>query len=88
MIGADRVARQVGSTVRRLRQERDETQRQLAHSAGIPKAAVGAYERGERRPTAPVLAQLLAALQCSEDTFSRHFGPFGEVAAIRRTGRL
>jgi transcriptional regulator with XRE-family HTH domain len=88
MIGADRVARQLGSTVRRLRQERDKTQLQVARSAGIPRGAVGAYERGERRPTAPVLAQLLAALQCSEATFSRHFGPFGEVAAIRRTGRL
>ena len=42
MIGADRVARQVGSTVRRLRQARDETQRQVARSAGIPRAAIGA----------------------------------------------
>jgi hypothetical protein len=36
----------------------------------------------------PVLARLLVALCCSEDTFSHHFGPFGEVEAIRRRGAL
>ncbi len=84
----DRIARQVGGTVRRLRQERQETQRQVAGCAGILPAALSAYERGQQLPSAPVLARLLAALDCSEDTFSRHFGPFGEVESIRRRGAL
>jgi transcriptional regulator with XRE-family HTH domain len=88
MVSSQRISRQVGSTVRRLRQKRQETQRRLAGSAGIPPAALSAYERGQRLPTAPVLARLLAALDCSEDRFSRHFGPFGEVESIRQRGTL
>jgi transcriptional regulator with XRE-family HTH domain len=88
MESSQRVARQVGNTFRRLRLQRDATQRQIAGSAGIPRAALSAVERGQRLPTAPVLASLLAALDCSEDDFSRHFGPFGEVESIRRRGAL
>jgi transcriptional regulator with XRE-family HTH domain len=88
MASNPRIARQFGSAVRRLRLQRGETQRQLAGCAGIPKASLAAYERGRRLPTVPVLARLLVALCCSEDTFSRHFGPFGEVEAIRRRGVL
>jgi transcriptional regulator with XRE-family HTH domain len=88
MASHQRVARQVGGTVRRLRQERQETQRQVAGSAGIPPAALSAYERGQRLPSAPVLASLLAALDCTEARFSRHFGPFGLVDVIRQHGTL
>jgi transcriptional regulator with XRE-family HTH domain len=85
---SQRIARQVGATVRRLRSQRAWTQCQVAGSAGIPRAALSAYERGQQLPTAPVLASLLAALACSESDFSRHFGPFGEVESIRRRGAL
>jgi len=83
-----RIARQVGGTVRRLRSQRGQPQRQVAHLAGITRAALSAYERGQEAPTPAVLARLLAALDCSEDTFKHHFGPFGVVESIRRTGRL
>lgn len=88
MVSNQRIARQVGGTVRRLRSQRGQAQRQVAHLAGITRAALSAYERGQQLPTAPVLARLLAALDCSEEHFSRHFGPFGEAESIRRTGRL
>jgi transcriptional regulator with XRE-family HTH domain len=88
MVSSQRLSRQVGATVRRLRSQRAWTQRQVAGAAGIPRAALSAYERGQRLPSAPVLASLLAALDCSEDDFSRHFGPFGEVESIRRRGAL
>jgi transcriptional regulator with XRE-family HTH domain len=88
VVSSQRIARQVGNTVRRLRSQRTWTQQQVAGAAGIPRAALSAYERGRRLPTAPVLASLLAALGCAEDDFSRHFGPFGEVESIRRRGAL
>lgn len=84
----DRIARQVGVTVRRLRQQRAETQHQVAGLAGILTTELSSYERGRQLPSVPVLARLLAALDCTEEHFSRHFGPFGLVDAIRSTGRL
>jgi transcriptional regulator with XRE-family HTH domain len=88
MVSSRRISRQVGATVRRLRSQRGHAQRQVARLAGIPRAALSAEECGQRLPTAPVLASLLAALGCTEDDFSRHFGPFGEVESIRRGGAL
>jgi transcriptional regulator with XRE-family HTH domain len=88
MVSSQRIARQVGATVLRLRCQRGQAQRQVARLAGIPRAALSAFERGQQLPTAPALARLLAALNCSENDFSRHFGPFGEVEAIRRRGAL
>jgi transcriptional regulator with XRE-family HTH domain len=88
MVSNQRIARQVGATVRRLRQQRAATLRQVAGSAGVARTALSAYERGQQLPTASVLASLLAALGCTEDDFSRHFGPFGEVESIRRRGAL
>jgi len=83
-MGSQRIARQVGGTVRRLRFQGSLTQRQVAGSAGITRAALSAYERGEEAPTPAVLERLLAALGCSEERFARHFGPFGEVESLRR----
>ena len=87
-MSSQRIARQVGATVRRLRSQQGQAQRQVARLAGIPRAALSAVERGQRLPSAPVLASLLAALDCTEGDFSRHFGPFGEVESIRRRGAL
>jgi len=88
MVSSQRISRQVGATVRRLRSQRGQAQRQVARLAGIPRSTLSAVERGQRLPSAPVLASLLAALDCTEDRFSRHFGPFGEVESIRRRGAL
>ena len=78
-----RIARQIGGTVRRLRSQRGQAQRQVAHLAGITRAALSAYERGEEAPTPEILERLLAALGCTEEHFARHFGPFGEVESLR-----
>jgi transcriptional regulator with XRE-family HTH domain len=82
MVSSKRIA------VHRLRSQRGQAQHQVAHVTSIPRAALSAYERRQRLPSAPVLASLLAALACPEDDFSRHFGPFGEVESIRRRGAL
>jgi transcriptional regulator with XRE-family HTH domain len=84
----DRIARQVGSAIRRVRERRRCRQGQLAASAGITRTQLARYERGRLLPTAPALARLLVALDCSEGEFSRHFGPFGEAGAILRRGAL
>jgi transcriptional regulator with XRE-family HTH domain len=88
MVSSQRIARQVGATVRGLRSQRGHPQRQVARLAGIPRTALSAVERGQRLPSAPILASLLAALGYSEDDFSRHFGAFREVESIRRRGAL
>jgi transcriptional regulator with XRE-family HTH domain len=82
----DRIGREVGSAIRRVRERRRCRQGQLAASAGITRTQLAHYERGRRLPTAPALARPLLALDCSEGEFSRHFGPFGEVGAILRRG--
>ena len=87
-MSSQRIARQVGAAVRRLRSQQGQAQRQIARLAGIPPAALSAVERGQQLPSAQVLTRLLAALDCTEDRFSRHFGPFGEVESIRRRGAL
>jgi transcriptional regulator with XRE-family HTH domain len=72
-----RIARQIGAAIRRLRLERGRTQRQFAATAGIPKAALSAYERGQRLADLRTLRLLLAALHVSADEFGRHLGPWG-----------
>jgi len=84
-----RLAQEAGKAVAHcLRQQRAATQRQVAGSAAIPRSALSAVERGRRLPSVEDLTRLLAALGCSEDCFSHHFGPFGEVASIQRRGAL
>jgi transcriptional regulator with XRE-family HTH domain len=72
-----RIARQVGGAIRRLRLERGRTQRQFAANAGIPEAALSAYERGRRLPDLRTLRLVLAALGIGADEFGRHLGPWG-----------
>lgn len=83
-----RIARQLGNAVRRLRLGRGRAQWQVAAAAGIPKGALSACERGQRLPSVPALAALLAVLDCSPDEFARHFGPFGDAETIQRRGAL
>ena len=77
MVGDQRVARQVGAALRRLRHERDETQRPLARSAGISGAQLAAYEGGCEQPSVAALATLVRALGCSAEEFGKHLGPWG-----------
>jgi transcriptional regulator with XRE-family HTH domain len=72
-----RIARQVGAAIRRLRLERGQAQQQVADSAGIPRPALAAYEQGQRLPDLRTLRLVLAALHVGADEFGRHLGPWG-----------
>jgi transcriptional regulator with XRE-family HTH domain len=52
----------VGRNIRRFRRERDLTQEQLAHLAGIDMRYLGGVERGEHNPTVDVLGRLAGAM--------------------------
>jgi transcriptional regulator with XRE-family HTH domain len=77
MESSQRIARQVGAALRRLRLKRRETQQQLADAAGIPVAALDAYERGQQLPARLHVRVLLAALRIRPAEFGRHLGPRG-----------
>jgi transcriptional regulator with XRE-family HTH domain len=51
--------------IRRLRLERDRTQRQFAANAGITEAALSAHERGRQLPDLRTLRLVLDALGVS-----------------------
>jgi transcriptional regulator with XRE-family HTH domain len=72
-----RIARQVGGAIRRLRLKRGQAQQQLADSARIPAAMLSAYERGQQLPDLRTLRLVLDALGVSADEFGRHLGPWG-----------
>jgi transcriptional regulator with XRE-family HTH domain len=74
--GADRVARQVGSALRRVRVRRSCRQYQLAAAAGIPRRQLARYERGRERPSVAALVALLTALGCTTDEYGKHLGPW------------
>jgi transcriptional regulator with XRE-family HTH domain len=72
-----RIARQVGAAIRRLRLKQGQAQRQLADSAGIPASAPLAHERGQQLLDLRTLRLVLAALDVTSDEFGRHLGPWG-----------
>ena len=72
-----RIARQVGAAIRRLRLKRCQAQQQVADSAGVPEAALSAYECGQQLPDLRTLRLVLAALGIGADEFGRHLGPWG-----------
>ena len=74
-----RIARQAGGAIRRLRLERGRTQRQFAATVGIPEAVLSAYERGQQLPDLRTLRLVLDALGVSADEFGRHLGPWGDT---------
>lgn len=54
-----------GSTVRRLRAERQWTQEDLAHAAGLTATYVGQVERGDKVPSLTVVLKIARALNTS-----------------------
>jgi transcriptional regulator with XRE-family HTH domain len=74
-----RIARQIGAAIRRLRTERRKTQRQFAALAGIPDAALSAYERGRQLPDPHTIRSLLSVLGVTAEEFGHYLGPFGVV---------
>ncbi|HEY6322155.1 MAG TPA: helix-turn-helix transcriptional regulator [Thermoanaerobaculia bacterium] len=73
----DRVARQVGAAIRRLRLERGLMGKQLASRAGISMPMLSRYEHGHQHPTLPTLVKLLRTLGCSAEDFGKRLGPWG-----------
>ncbi len=72
-----RIARQVGGALRRLRLERRLLSKQVASRAGISRPMLSRYEHGQQHPSLPNLVKVLRALDCSAEDFGRHLGPWG-----------
>lgn len=51
----------IGTTIKRLRKDRNLTQDELAEKAGITKSAISRYESGKRQPTIDTLGRLANA---------------------------
>jgi transcriptional regulator with XRE-family HTH domain len=73
----ERIARQIGGVLRRIRLERQRRQRHVAEAAGITRGKLCSYERGRLCPSLPTLVSLLTALDCSPEEFGQHLGPWG-----------
>ena len=72
-----RIARQVGGALRRVRVQRRHQQYRVAEAAGISRRELAAYECGRGRPSVATLTAVLTALGCSAEEFGRHLGPWG-----------
>lgn len=81
MAGNQRVARQVGAALRRVRERRQCQQGRAAEAAGITRRQLAAYEGGREQPSVAALTALLTVLGCTADEFGRHLGPWGILAA-------
>jgi transcriptional regulator with XRE-family HTH domain len=55
----------LGSVLRRLREERSETQEDLAHEASVTVAALARIERGQSNPRWSTVTSIAAALKIS-----------------------
>ena len=75
----ERVARQVGQALRRLRLERRLLGKQVASRADITKSMLSRYELGRMCPSLPNLAKILRALDCSAEEFGSRLGPWGSL---------
>jgi transcriptional regulator with XRE-family HTH domain len=72
-----RVSRQIGRALRRVRVQRRHQQYRVAEAAGISRGLLSAYEHGRQQPSVAALAALLRTLGCSAEEFGRHLGPWG-----------
>jgi transcriptional regulator with XRE-family HTH domain len=57
-----RLAHYIGTTVRRLRQEREFTLQALSDESGISKSYLGDIEKGRKNPTTDVIETIAQAL--------------------------
>jgi transcriptional regulator with XRE-family HTH domain len=73
----ERVARQVGAALRRLREARGLRLSKLADLAGITRPMLSRYEHGHASPVLATLVKVLQALDCTAEDFGRHLGPWG-----------
>jgi transcriptional regulator with XRE-family HTH domain len=72
-----RISRQVGRALHRLRLERDFAQKVVASRAGITRPMLSNYEHGHQQPSLSTLVKILRALDCSAEDFGKRLGPWG-----------
>jgi transcriptional regulator with XRE-family HTH domain len=72
-----RIARQVGGALRRLRLARRLAMKQVASRAGITRPMLSRYELGRQHPSLPNLVKVLRALDCTAEDFGKRLGPWG-----------
>jgi len=65
MVNITAVSRKIGLKIRKVREEREITQEQLALNAGLNRAYIGYIERGERNPSTDTLVKIAKALKVS-----------------------
>lgn len=57
------IRKRVGANVRRIRQDRELSQEDLADEAGLHRTYISGVERGVRNPTVTVLERIARALK-------------------------
>ena len=72
-----RIARQVGAALRRVRERQKRQQHRVAAAAGISPGLLSAYEDGRQLASVAALIAILTVLDCSAEDFGRHLGPWG-----------
>jgi len=77
MASDQRVSRQVGQALRRLRKERCLLGKQVASRADITRSMLSRYEHGRMCPTLPNLVKILRVLDCTAEDFGKRLGPWG-----------
>jgi transcriptional regulator with XRE-family HTH domain len=82
-----RITRQVGAALRRIRLDRGVRQYVLAQLVGINPRLLSSIEHGRRSPTPRVLENILIVLKCSGEEFGRHLGPWGDAEELAVTVR-
>jgi transcriptional regulator with XRE-family HTH domain len=77
MVSDQRVSRQVGQALRRLRLERDFAMKVVASRSGITRPMLSRYEHGRQQPTLTTLVKILRVLDCTAEDFGKRLGPWG-----------
>lgn len=65
MVKINAVSVKIGKSIRKIREEKEITQEQLALEAGLNRAYIGYIERGERNPTLKTLEKIAKILKVS-----------------------
>lgn len=65
MVKVTSVSKQIGITIKKVRESKQITQEQLALDAGLNRAYIGYIERGERNPSTDTIVKVAKALKVS-----------------------
>jgi len=77
MASDQRVSRQVGQALRRLRLERRFAMKVVASRSGVTRPMLSRYEHGRQQATLTTLVKILRVLDCSAEDFGKRLGPWG-----------